>query len=177
MRLFTKSASLGGPADKLIAIKGGTVYDVVNEKTIPGAVVIVENGIIKKVGKQGDVAIPAGAKVIDATGKMIFPGLWDMHAHFEQAEWGPAYLAAGVTTVRDCGNEFDFINAIKSAIDNGSGVGPLILKAGIIDGKGNYSLGIIQADTKEEAIACVDRYKANGFAQIKIYRLGKTCYR
>lgn len=169
MRLFTKSASLGGPAAQLIAIKGGTVYDVVNEKMIPDAVVIVENGTIKKVGKQGDVTIPAGAKIIDATGKMIFPGLWDMHAHFEQAEWGPAYLAAGVTTVRDCGNEFDFINAIKTAIDNGSGVGPMILKAGIIDGNGPFSLGIVQAGTKEEAIARVDRYKANGFVQIKIY--------
>jgi imidazolonepropionase-like amidohydrolase len=95
--------------------------------------------------------------------------LWDMHAHFEQAEWGPAYLAAGVTTVRDCGNEFSFINAIKDAIDQGKGVGPEILKAGIIDGKGPYALGIIQADTKEDAIKAVDRYKDNGYVQIKIY--------
>ncbi len=169
MRLFTKSADLGSQAEKLIAITGGTVYDVVNEKAISDAVVIIENGVIKKVGKKGEVSIPAGAKVIDATGKMIFPGLWDMHAHFEQAEWGPAYLAAGVTTVRDCGNEYDFINAIKQAIDDGKGVGPLIIKAGIIDGKGQFALGIIQADTKEEAIKAVDRYKNNGFGQIKIY--------
>lgn len=169
MRLFTKSASLGSKADKLIVITGGTVYDVVNEKPIPDAVVVIEDGVIKKIGKTGEVQVPAGAKVIDAKGKMIFPGLWDMHAHFEQAEWGPAYLAAGVTTVRDCGNEFDFINAIKTSIDGGKGVGPLILKAGIIDGKGPMALGIIQADTKEEAIAAVDRYKNNDFAQIKIY--------
>jgi imidazolonepropionase-like amidohydrolase len=169
MRLFTKSASIKGVTNKLIAIKGGTVIDVVNEKTIPNAVVIIENGIIKKIGKNGEVNIPAGAKIIDAKGKMLLPGLWDMHAHFEQAEWGPAYLAAGVTTVRDCGNEFNFINSIKDAIDQGRGVGPEILKAGIIDGKGQYALGIIQADTKEEAIKAVDRYKENGFVQIKIY--------
>jgi len=169
MRVFTKSASVKTSTDKLIAIKGGTVYDVVNEKAIPDAVVIIENGIIKKIGKSGEVSIPSGAKIIDAKGKMLFPGLWDMHAHFEQAEWGPAYLAAGVTTVRDCGNEFSFINAIKDAIDQNKGVGPLILKAGIIDGKGPYALGIIQADTKEDAIKAVDRYKDNGFAQIKIY--------
>jgi imidazolonepropionase-like amidohydrolase len=71
--------------------------------------------------------------------------------------------------VRDCGNEFDFINAIKSAIDRGKGVGPNILKAGIIDGKGQFALGVIQADTKEEAVQAVDRYKQNGFVQIKIY--------
>lgn len=169
MRLFTKSESVKLAADKLIAIKGGTVVDVVGEKTIPDAVVIIENGIIKKVGTSAAVMIPRGARVIDARGKMLFPGLWDMHAHFEQAEWGPAYLAAGVTTVRDCGNEFDFINAIKSAIDQGKGVGPEILKAGIIDGKGQYALGVIQADTREEAIKAVDRYKENGFVQIKIY--------
>lgn len=169
MRLFTKSASVKTTADKLIAIKGGTLLDVVNEKTIPNSVVLIENGIIKKIGKTGQVTIPANAKVIDANGKMLLPGLWDMHAHFEQAEWGPAYLAAGVTTVRDCGNEFDFINAIKDAIDKGKGVGPEILKAGIIDGKGQYALGIIQADTKQEAIKDVDRYKNNGFVQIKIY--------
>lgn len=169
MRLFAKSAAVKDAAPKIIAITGGTVYDVVNEKPMPDAVVIIENGIIKKVGKTADVKAPAGAKVIDAKGKMIFPGLWDMHAHFEQAEWGPAYLAAGVTTVRDCGNEFDFINAIKVAIDIGNGVGPLILKAGIIDGKGPFALGVIQADTKEEAIKAVDRYKENDFAQIKIY--------
>jgi len=169
MRVFTKSASVSTKLDNVIVVKGGTLIDVVNEKSIPDAVILIENGIIKKIGKQGEVAIPAGAKVIDATGKKIFPGLWDMHAHFEQAEWGPAYLAAGVTTVRDCGNEFDFINAIKDAIDGGRGIGPLILKAGIIDGKGQYSLGVIQADTKEEAIQRVDRYKQNGFVQIKIY--------
>jgi imidazolonepropionase-like amidohydrolase len=71
--------------------------------------------------------------------------------------------------VRDCGNEFSFINATKDAIDQNKGIGPEILKAGIIDGKGKFALGIIQADTKEEAIKAVDRYKANGYAQIKIY--------
>jgi imidazolonepropionase-like amidohydrolase len=107
--------------------------------------------------------------MIDAKGKTILPGLWDMHAHFEQTEWGPAYLAAGVTTVRDCGNELGFIDAIQRAIDSGKGIGPKILMAGIIDGKGPMALGIIQADTKEEAIKAVDTYKARGFDQIKIY--------
>jgi len=169
MELFTKNTPKATAANKVSAITGGTVIDVINSKPIPNTVVVIENGIIKKVGKVGEVAIPAGAQVIDAKGKTILPGLWDMHAHFEQVEWGPAYLAAGVTTVRDCGNEFAFINSVQSAIDNGKGIGPKILKAGIIDGKGPIALGIIQADTKEEAIKEVDRYKDNGFIQIKIY--------
>jgi len=169
MQLFTRSIPKTGSGDKIIAIVGGTVVDVVNERTYPSSVVLIENGIIKKVGKAGDVRIPQTAKIIDAKGKTILPGLWDMHAHFEQAEWGPAYLAAGVTSVRDCGNEFGYINAIQKAIDDGKGIGPKIYKAGIIDGSGPIGLGIIQADTKEEAINDVDRYYKNGFVEIKIY--------
>jgi len=169
MQIFARAAAPTGVVNKVIAITGGNLVDVNTGTSTPNAVVLIEGGLIKMIGKVGSVKIPAGAKVINANGKTILPGLWDMHSHFEQAEWGPAYLAAGVTTVRDCGNEFEYINAIKSAIDGGRGVGPNILKAGIIDGKGPMSLGIIQADTREEAIKAVDRYKENGFAQIKIY--------
>jgi len=169
MGLFEKAMPKTNSGEKVMAIVGGTMIDVINSTTIPNSIVLIENGIIKKVGKAGAVKIPANAKIINAKGKTVLPGLWDMHAHFEQAEWGPAYLAAGVTTVRDCGNEFGYINAIKKAIDEGKGIGPEILKAGIIDGKGPYALGIIQADTKEEAIKAVDRYYDNGFIQIKIY--------
>lgn len=173
MRLFAKVAGETNATEKTIAITGGSLVDVTTGTSIPDAVVLISNGVITKIGKAGTVAIPAGAKVISAKGKTILPGLWDMHSHFEQAEWGPAYLAAGVTTIRDCGNEFGYINAIKNAIDSGKGVGPNILKAGIIDGKGPRALGIIQADTKEGAIKAVDRYKENGFAQIKIYSSAK----
>ncbi len=169
MQIFAKAAAPTGVVNKVIAITGGSLIDVNTGTSLPDAVVLIEDGLIKATGKAGTVKIPAGAKMIDAKGKTILPGLWDMHSHFEQAEWGPAYLAAGVTTVRDCGNEFEYINAIKSAIDGGRGVGPNILKAGIIDGKGSMSLGIVQANTKEEAIKAVNRYKDNGFAQIKIY--------
>jgi Amidohydrolase family len=169
MKLFAKEAASTAQINKLIAIRGGTLIDVVNNKSIPGITILIENGLIKSVGKAKDIQIPANAFMIDGSGKTILPGLWDMHAHFEQAEWGPAYLAAGVTTVRDCGNEFGYINATKNAIDKGVGIGPDILKAGIIDGKGPFSLGIVQADTREEAITAVKRYKENGFVQIKIY--------
>lgn len=169
MRLFTSSAKPSFQKHELIAITGGTLVDVVNNTTIPNAIIIIEGGIIKSAGAANSVTVPANAFIINAKGKTILPGLWDMHSHFEQAEWGPAYLAAGVTTVRDCGNEFGYINAIQKAIDDGSGIGPHILKAGIIDGKGGFTIGIITANTKEEAIAAVDRYKDNGFIQIKIY--------
>lgn len=170
MRLFRESMRKTTPSNSsTIAITGGNVLDVQSGNWINNAVVLVENGKISKIGNSGSFTVPAGARVINANGQTILPGLWDMHAHFQQAEWGPAYLAAGVTTVRDVGNEFEYINAIQQAINSGQGVGPNILKAGIIDGSGPMALGVINATTKEEAIAAVQRYKQNGFVQIKIY--------
>jgi imidazolonepropionase-like amidohydrolase len=169
MRLFTANAKPSYEKHDVIAITGGTIVDVETNQSISNGVVLIKNGKITKVGAANNVAVPFGAYIINAKGKTVLPGLWDMHAHFQQAEWGPAYLAAGVTTVRDCGNEFEYINAVKQAIDKGSGIGPYILKAGIIDGDGSYALGVIRANTREEAIKAVQRYKENGFAQIKIY--------
>jgi len=170
MQLFR--ASLAGASLKKntpIAIIGGDLIDPAGGQTLRNAEILIDHGVIIKTGRSGDFPIPDRARVIHADGNTILPGLWDMHTHFEQAEWGPAYLAAGVTTVRDCGNEFGYINSIKQAIDRGEGIGPNILKAGIIDGAGPYALGIVRATTKEEAIAQVKRYKDNGFVQIKIY--------
>jgi imidazolonepropionase-like amidohydrolase len=169
MHLFAREARPDAVRRKSMAIVHANVIDVIENNPVNDATIWIENGKIRAIGKSADVKFPSDVFVLDAGGKTVLPGLWDMHAHFEQAEWGPAYLAAGVTTVRDCGNEFDYINAIKNSIDQGSGVGPHILKAGIIDGKGPFALGVIQADTREEAIAAVRRYKDNGFVQIKIY--------
>jgi imidazolonepropionase-like amidohydrolase len=153
----------------VLAVVGGNVVDVEGNASIDNAVVIIENGLIRELGKAGSIPIPKNAKVIHAEGKTILPGLWDMHAHFQEAEWGPTYLASGVTTVRDCGNEFEYINTIKTAIDSGKGIGPFILKAGLIDGPGPTGLGIVRAATPEEAVRAVRMYKDNGYAQIKIY--------
>ena len=170
MRLFVAEAGpTGTTRPRLLAVVGGTVVDVVRGGTIGNATVLMRDGKIVQVGPAGQVKIPKQAQVIRAEGLTVLPGLWDMHAHFQQAEWGPAYLAAGVTTVRDCGNEFDYINAVQHAIDSRQGVGPRILKAGIIDGDGPEALGIVRANTPAEAAAQVQRYQDAGFVQIKLY--------
>ena len=112
---------------------------------------MIDEGRIVAAGPRARVKIPLHAIVIDARGKTILPGLWDMHAHFEQVEWGPIYLAAGVTTVRDCGNEFEFITAVRDAIAQGRGLGPRLLLAGIVDGTGTYTIGVERVDTPEQA--------------------------
>jgi imidazolonepropionase-like amidohydrolase len=170
MRLFV--ASLGkqfADPKRTRVITGATIPDLETGKLKKDMTVIIENGIIRSIEEGAAAKIPAGAEIIRANGKHLLPGLWDMHAHFQQAEWGPAYLAAGVTTVRDCGNEFDYINSIKQVIDAGQGVGPAIIKAGIIDGPGPIALGVIRANDAREAAKAVKLYKDNGFEQIKIY--------
>ena len=169
MQLFAASMKMDPTKNKTLAIVGGNVVDVESGQTLRNQTIIIENGLIMETGAVASIKIPANATIIHAEGKTILPGLWDMHSHFEQAEWGPAYLAAGVTTVRDCGNEFGYINAIKTSIDSHNGVGPNILKAGIVDGPGDKGLGIVRATTEEEAIRVVNMYKNNGFVQIKIY--------
>lgn len=132
--------------------------------------VYVENGRIVRIEATGELPTATSKlAVIDGRGKYLIPGLWDMHAHYEQVEWGPIYLASGVTTVRDCGNEFSYITAVRDALQSGRGIGPRILIAGLVDGTGPITLGAVTADTPEQARAVVHRYKDIGALQIKIY--------
>ena len=55
--------------------------------------------------------------VIDGKGRTLLPGLWEMHIHYSGVEFGPALLAAGITTARDCGGEFDYLVAQRDAIE------------------------------------------------------------
>ena len=158
------------PAAKKLVITHVTLIDGTGAAPKRNAAVYVEDGRIARIDTSG--AAPKaepGLDVLDGTGKFLIPGLWDMHAHYEQVEWGPIYLAAGVTTVRDCGNEFDYITTVRDAIQSGRGIGPRLLVAGIIDGNGPIALGAVTADTPDEARAIVRRYKEAGAVQIKIY--------
>jgi Amidohydrolase family len=163
------SKGISGSRAELIAIVGGTLIDGTGAAPVPDAVVVIEKGRIVGAGPKSSVKIPHGAQKIDARGKFILPGLWDMHAHFEQVEWGPIYLAAGATTVRDCGNEFEFITAVRDAIAAGKGLGPRLELAGIVDGTGKLALGVARVDTPEQAKTWVDKYHDANFQQIKIY--------
>jgi imidazolonepropionase-like amidohydrolase len=163
------SKKISGSHAETLAIIGGTLIDGTGGDALPDSTVVIEKGRIIAAGPRTKVKIPHGATKVDARGKSILPGLWDMHAHFEQVEWGPIYLAAGATTVRDCGNEFEFLVSVRDAIQNGRGLGPRLLLAGIVDGSGPLTMGIEAVDTPEQAKAWVNRYHDAGFQQIKIY--------
>jgi imidazolonepropionase-like amidohydrolase len=151
------------------AIAGATLIDGTGATPAPDAVVVVRDGKIAAAGSRAQVAVPRGMRAVDGRGATLLPGLWETHAHFAQVEWGPAYLAAGVTSARDCGGEFDFITAVRDLIESGRGLGPRLVLAGLVDRSGTGTFGVNWADTPEQGRAQVARYKAAGFAQMKIY--------
>jgi hypothetical protein len=162
------SGSSRVPQAKRLYITNITLIDGTGAPASTQSNVLIEAGRIVSIDHKKR-ANTKDAEILDGTGKFLIPGLWDMHAHYEQVEWGPIYLAAGVTTVRDCGNEFDFITTVRDTLESGKGIGPRVLIAGIVDGISKTSLGAVTADTPEQAIAVVRRYKAAGASQIKIY--------
>ncbi|MEP2281325.1 amidohydrolase family protein [Maribacter sp.] len=161
--------SVKGPEYPVTALVGGNVVDGVSKGIKVDMTLLVEDGKIVEIGKKDAVEVPKGAKIIDVTGKTLIPGLWDMHAHSNQVQWAPAYLAGGVTTIRDNGNELEFATAFRDAIAKEGAVGPDILLAGMTDGPGPKGNGIIRARSVEEAKEVVALYHKNGYEQIKIY--------
>ncbi|HZH31096.1 MAG TPA: amidohydrolase family protein [Pyrinomonadaceae bacterium] len=153
----------------LYALVGGLLIDGRRDAPVPDSIVVVDGDRILAAGPRATVRIPRGAARVDARGLSVLAGLWDTHGHNTQVEWFPASLAAGVTTVRDAGNEPEFIVPIRDAIRSGRALAPRLLLAGVIDG-GASPLGTITAETPAEARAAVARYHSLGYEQIKIYQ-------
>ena len=159
------------PAERsgTFAIAGATLIDATGRAPVPDAVVIVRDNRIASAGPRAATPIPANVPVIDGRGQTLLPGLWEMHTHASGVEFGPAHLAAGITTARDCGGEFDFLVAMRDAIEKEHAIGPRTLLAGLIDAGGAKAFGHVTAETPEEGRAAVQRYHAAGFEQIKLY--------
>ena len=94
------------PVSSVLAITGATVIDVRNGSRIANAAIIVESGRISKVGAVSDTAVPSTARVIDARGKYVIPGLWDVHTHIQNQReldvFFPLLVANGILGIRDC---------------------------------------------------------------------------
>jgi imidazolonepropionase-like amidohydrolase len=134
----------------------------------PGTSVLVEGNAIRAVGPDGSLAVPEGATRIDATGRALVPGLWDMHSHPEPAD-GLLLLAAGVTGVRDMAAEPSKRERMRSW-ETGETLGPRVAYAGIVDGPGPFQ-GPTQVlvGTEAAARAAVDAMADAGFVLVKIY--------
>jgi imidazolonepropionase-like amidohydrolase len=158
-------------AQGTFALAGARLIDGSGRPPVDNAVIIVRNGRIVSAGPQSPNEMLYGDRVLDVSGATIIPGLWDMHAHAAQIEWLPAYLAAGVTTIRDMGGEQPYLTAMRDAVAAGKGLGPRVLLAGLVDGDAAGAFGAVVAATPEQGRAIVDRYKAAGFEQMKLYSL------
>lgn len=134
--------------------------------------VIVTGERITAVGETGKLRIPEGAQVIDATGKFLIPGLWDMHIHVfgnnrDGASALTLFLANGVTGVRDMGSNLERILALRQQVTSGSLQGPRMVVSGpIIWGATPNRPGVSNA---EEARAEVRRLKHGGADFVKLY--------
>jgi hypothetical protein len=152
-----------------LAITHARLFDPQRKVLVPGTTVVVSGNRIQAVGKDGEVSIPAGFETIDAQGKVLLPGMWDMHAHVGEND-GLLNLAAGVTTVRDHANDTDKLLALRKRIDNGEAVGTRIVMAGFMDGPGPFAGPTkVLVDTPEKVAAAIDNYAKLGYVQIKMY--------
>ena len=99
---------------QLTAIVGGTLIDGTGGEPLPDAVIIIEGDTIKTIFQKGEADLPPGAKIINAEGQFILPGLIDMHVHY--ADWMPEmFLAYGVTSVVDLAG-YDWVYVQKDGI-------------------------------------------------------------
>ncbi|MDH4090256.1 MAG: amidohydrolase family protein [Cyclobacteriaceae bacterium] len=102
--------------DKVIALVGATLIDVIGAKAVQDACVVIRNDKIELVGKSGNFEIPKEAEIIDVTGLTMLPGLIDAHYHNEESlEMAGLFLRNGVTSVRDPGAWIEAYSALRAS--------------------------------------------------------------
>jgi imidazolonepropionase-like amidohydrolase len=161
-----------------LAFTGGRVVTMKGDEVIEDGVVVVTGNRIAAVGKRGSVAIPAGARTIDVTGKTVLPGFIDAHYHgafgggdeiLPQQNWhSDASLAFGVTTVHDPSNDTGEVFAAAELARAGLIRAPRIFSTGTIlyGAAGDFKAEI---DSLDDALAHLRRLKAVGAFSVKSY--------
>lgn len=159
---------LAHPLSGTTLIRNARVFD--SEKAILGDAsdLMIRDGRIVSISNGGGERAKAD-QVIDAGGKVLLPGLFDMHAHF--GPWdGGLHLAAGITTIRDMGNDNATLQQLMVQLKENRLLGPDVVPAGFIEGESKMSArnGFVIKNL-EEAKKAVDWYADHGYPQIKIY--------
>ncbi|HZX26630.1 MAG TPA: amidohydrolase family protein [Telluria sp.] len=156
------------PLSGLTVVKNARVFD--SDKAVLTAPmdVYVLRGRISAVLPAGSPVRDAD-NVLDAAGRVLLPGLFDMHAHVGRWDGG-LNLAAGVTSVRDMGNDNAQLQMMLDETAQGRLLGPQIVPAGFLEGESPYSAnsGFVIKDL-DEAKKAVDWYAERGYPQLKIY--------
>lgn len=161
--------------DGPLVVENGNVFDSESGEILAETTVVIEGDRIVSVGPAASVEIPDGATVIDATGRTVIPGMWEMHGHLNhtsQVGGSLRKLAAGITTVRDLAADVDAAVSQRDRADAGTIVSPRMVLAGFIEGPGAWAgPSSAIAGTVEEALEWIARYDALGYVQIKLYNL------
>jgi imidazolonepropionase-like amidohydrolase len=178
--LLTASAEARQSPAPPLALTHLTVIDTAGGPSLPNMTVLIQDGHIASVGKSDASKPPPHARVIDAHGKYLIPGLWDMHVHTVFGDWLPRnervtlplFVANGITGVRDMGGDLDVLKQWRAAIAEGSLLGPRMIIAGpMLDGpvpRFPSSAPIANAD---DARRTVDDLQSQGVDFIKIQSL------
>jgi imidazolonepropionase-like amidohydrolase len=153
-----------------VAFTGVRLFDADGTRFLSDQTVVVDKGVITAVGARDAVTVPAGAQAIDGRGKTLIPGMWDCHMHVGNDFTGLQELSMGVTSIRDPGNDDVRTLERRKRAAEGTLLFPHVYPSSLIDGKGTYTAQISNLATSEaEAIALVDKAKANGFTGVKFY--------
>lgn len=166
--LVAMQQRLAHPLAGRTLIRNARIFDS-EHATLGGASdLLLENGRIIAISSTGGEKRKAD-HVIDAGGRVLLPGLFDMHAHTNAWEGG-LHLAAGVTTVRDMGNDNATLLQLIEQEEAGTVLAPHIVPAGFIEGESPMSArnGFVIKDLAEAKHA-IDWYSEHRYPQIKVY--------
>jgi len=158
-------------------ISGARIVTMKGDEVIDNGRIVVKDNRIVAIGKATDIAVPAGATQVNASGKTIIPGIVDVHWHgrmgdngiIPQQSWvNYASLAFGVTTLHDPSNDTATIYTQSELQRAGKVTGPRIYSTGTIlyGAKANMSSVINSLD---DALTHLKRTRAGGAISVKSY--------
>jgi hypothetical protein len=155
------------PKNGTLVVRNARIFDPVTLKVSEPSTIEVRGNRITLVSSTVDVT--SNGDTIDAAGKLVLPGLWDMHSHLSDTD-GVLDIASGVTGVHDVGNGVDFIVRLRKQFNEGTLVGPRIWMRAIIDGPGPMQAPTeLLVSNEAEVRTIIDRIAALGYEGIKIY--------
>lgn len=164
----------GQPPTIPLLIRDITIIDCAGHEAQPGMSLLISNGRIAAIGSVARVKAPANAEILDGHGKFLIPGLWNMHVHLGSYADGKlalsAFLAQGVTGVRDMGSPLDDILRLRQETSDGTILGPRMVVAGpIIQGPLPFQMPVfISVKDAAAARATVDMLHQRGVDFIKL---------
>ncbi|UOQ64359.1 amidohydrolase family protein [Hymenobacter volaticus] len=161
-----------------LVITHANVVDVETGRVLPDQTIAVSNGLIQQLSKS-TIAPLAAKQTLDARGKYLIPGLWDMHVHFRGGDslitanrnLLPLYLAHGITTVRDAGGDLTpAVFSWRQQIQAGQLAGPTIYTSGPkIDGPKAFWAGSLEVETPAQIEKALDSLQALKVDYVKLY--------